>query len=96
MPQQWKVSKNNTTIKGNGTDELIVTLHSTDIVKVTPKEIILDTGGWFTLTTKSRMQQVSHQFNLGYTVFQKDGSWFVQYKGAVIPFDGKTKITLEK
>lgn len=94
MPQQFKISGNNTTIRGNA-DQTIITLHHTDIVTITPKTIILNTGGWFTNTTKTRMQQVSHQFNLGYNVFQKDGLWFVEYKGLVKPFS-TVKITLEK
>ena len=64
-------------------------------VKGDEKIQYLNTGGWFTNTTKTRMQQVSHQFNLGYNVFQKDGSWFVDYKGIEKPFS-TDKITLER
>ena len=95
MPQQFKISGNNTTIRGNADQTLIITLHHTDIVTITPKQIILNTGGWFTNTTKTRMQQVSHQFNLGYNVFQKKGSWFVDFKGIEKPFN-TDKITLER
>lgn len=37
---------------------LRVRLHGTDIVTLTPKEIILQTGGWNTRTTFRRMNQV--------------------------------------
>ena len=57
---------------------LIVRYWNTDIVKVTSTSIILDNGGYYTATTKRRMNQASLQFGLGFNVFQKDYQWFVQ------------------
>lgn len=45
------------------------------------KTIRLDTGGWFTNTTKLRMNQASNEFCLGYWVSQVKGKWYVNYKG---------------
>lgn len=69
---------------------LSVKYHGTEVVKVSPgqKKIILDTGGWFTNTTKTRMNQASNQFNLGYTVYQKNKQWFTDYKGETYAFNG--------
>ena len=95
MGTNLRVSKNNTTIK-SADGWTVVTLHGTDVVKFNDKEIILNTGGWKTVTTKARMNQVSNQFGLGYSVYQEDGTWYVchgydgngQYKHNDIEFTG--------
>jgi len=57
--------------------QTIVSYHKTDVVKFTKKVITLNSGGWKTATTKNRMVQASNQFGLGFSVFQKQGGWFV-------------------
>ena len=57
--------------------------HSTDVARFARRidgvnEIVLNSGGWMTNTTKTRMVQFANQFNLNYGVFQRDGEWFVQ------------------
>jgi len=80
------VKKGNTTISNeNGLTR--VTLYHTDVVTFDDKEIILDTGGYETLTTKDRMNSTSEKYGLGYRIFQKDYAWYVDYKGKTIPFD---------
>ena len=64
-----------------------VCYHNTEVVKITDDEIILDTGGWYTATTKRRMNQASLQYNLGFAVYQVNFSWYVDYKGDTIPFE---------
>jgi hypothetical protein len=64
--------------------------HNTDVVSFNDKEIILNTGGWRTKTTKLRMNQASNQFALGYTVYQKNGTWYVEHKGETIRFSEDT------
>lgn len=64
-----------TNVAGEG--HTIVRYHETPVVIVTPTKIILNTGGWFTSTTKSRMNQASNQWGLGYKVYQKDYQWYV-------------------
>ena len=39
--------------------------------------VTLDTGGYFTPTTKKRMNQASDEFGLGYRVQQIKGDWYV-------------------
>ena len=48
--------------------------------------IILDTGGWFTPTTKTRMNQTSNAFGLGFQVYQKNYEWFADYNGKTYEF----------
>lgn len=43
----------------------------------------LQTGGWLTATTKSRMNQFSNEFCAGrFSVYQKAGDWFVHFRGS--------------
>lgn len=84
-----------------GTARTIVTIdgkryysyHRTAVVIVDTKAdtIRLDSGGWLTVTTKTAMNQVSNQDELGFRVFARDGDWFVSWMGRDIPFrDGMT------
>ena len=63
-----------------------VVYHFTCVVKFNQNKIILNSGGWHTQTTKNRMNQASNQYNLGYRVYQKDFTWYVDYKGQTIEF----------
>ena len=74
---------------------ITVVYHNTRVVDATPEHITLDTGGGKTVTTKLRMNQASTQFNLGYTVYQQKGQWFVHYRGVTRPFD-QDEIILER
>lgn len=85
MAQQWKVSGVATSIRDEG-GRMVIRYHNTDVVAFDSNEIVLDSGGWQTNTTKTRMNQASNQFNLGYNVYQKAGRWFVKYNGKDIPF----------
>lgn len=61
--------------------------HKTAIVKkYYDGKIKLNSGGWFTRTTKTAMNQASNQDNLGFGVFQKNHDWFVTYKEETLPF----------
>ena len=75
----------------NDNSVTMVCYHNTPVVKITDDEIILNSGGWLTATTKRRMNQASLQYNLGFAVYQVNFSWYVDYKGNTIPFeDGLT------
>lgn len=89
MSQQYKVGKHATTIR-KSENYLAVRYHATDIVKADDEDIVLDHGGWCTPTTKTRLNQASNQFDLGYHVYQKDGDWFVEYKGKVFAWIEQT------
>ena len=72
-----------------------VIYHRTPVVHWDKDKIVLDTGGWFTNTTKLRMNQASNQYGLGYSVYQKAHQWYVEYRGQVRAFDGMM-LTLER
>ena len=63
-----------------------VKYHSTDVVTFKDDVINLDTGGWESVTTKVRMNQASRQFGLGFSVYQRNYKWFVDFKGETIEF----------
>lgn len=90
MAQQWEVGRHKTTVYNDGT-HTCVKYHQTDVVKFNEKEIILDTGGWFTATTKKRMNQASNQFGLGYHVSQMNYGWYCTFDdGPALKFNGNT------
>jgi len=84
-----RVGSHKTYIRSSG-QSIIVRYHNTDVVKFTPKTITLNTGGWKTNTTKTRMNQASNQYGLGFSVSQVKGVWYVSHKGKKIPFKGNT------
>ena len=66
--------------------------HNTPVVRFNSNEVILNDGGWRTNTTKTRMNQTSRNYGLGFNVFQKDYAWFVEYNGTVIPYSCGMKL----
>jgi len=100
MAQQTQIGSHKTSVF---TEEgyTRVVYHSTCIVKFNHEEVILNSGGYSTATTKTRMNQASSQFELGYHIFQKDFDWFVRFYNQegilqVVPFfDGISFARLE-
>lgn len=85
MSQQHKLGTTATTVStSDGMTR--VTFYHTDVVRFNAEKIILDSGGWKTATTKTRMNQASNQFDLGFSVFQKDHEWFVEVDGKPFVF----------
>ena len=73
-------------------NKLIVTYHSTAVVLIkNNRYVTLNSGGWYTNTTKTRMNQASNQFDLGYRVYQKNFDWFVEHNGKTYEFIGNSK-----
>ena len=83
------ISRYQTKIKSSPAGQTQVIFYYTPVVSFDNKQIILNSGGWWTMSTKKRMNQVSEFYGLGFRVFQKAGDWFVDYKNAVQPFDSR-------
>lgn len=97
MNKYNKIGKTATSVITDLDGVIRVVYHNTNVVTVAPdKSVILYTGGYQTKTTKARMNQASHQFDLGYSVYQKDHDWYVEYQGATIKFEGKTLVLESK
>ena len=66
---------------------LMVSYHNTIVVKVTNNRYVtLNTGGWYSDTTKRRMNQASNQYGLRYSVYQVDFTWYVSIGDDVQPY----------
>lgn len=81
------MNKNNVKVSMDG-NNITVTFYGTQIVSVSPYTVWLNTGGYFTATTKRHMNHASDEFGLGYSVYQVKGEWYVKHGSGVIPFDG--------
>lgn len=96
MSQMHRIGKKKTTVRTeNG--KTTVTLYSTAVLIHDPaaKTATLNSGGYETNTTKTRINQASNQFGLGIGVFQRKFDWFVSLiDGREVPFhDGMTVAT---
>lgn len=76
MSKQNTIGRHKTSIRHEG-PATHIRYQQTDVVSFTDTEIILRTGGWNTVTTKTRMNQAARQFGLGYGVSQQNGQWYV-------------------
>jgi hypothetical protein len=100
MPSMNKLSSYKTTIASDGT-HTVVTYQKTQIVRWNDAEIILDFGGWDSVTTRRKMNQASNQFILGYTVYREKEETYVQPHGVLdrevprIAYDG-SKIVIDR
>lgn len=70
-------------------DETVIRLHATDIVRKRPDgSVILESGGWKTVTTKDRMNGA---LPAGYSLSQSSGMWSIRRHSdgaSVAYFDG--------
>ena len=88
MAQQDKVGSVHTAIQRSRDGITRIVYHSTSVVEIAPDgSVTLDSGGWRTSTTKTRMNQASNQFALGFQVYAKSGAWFVSFDGRELPFN---------
>ena len=78
-----------TTIRVAPTGEIIGQYQLTDVATLKNDTVYLNTGGWFTRTTKVRMNQFANHFCNGrFSVYQKNHEWFVRLAdGTVLPFN---------
>ena len=73
-----------------------IVYHSTQVVRFNDKEIILNTGGFKTSTTKTRMNQASMQFRLGFRVYQRKYEWYIAYMGETYEYDTSKRMVLNR
>lgn len=95
MGQQQTVGKHKTTVSvSDGWTRVVY--HKTTVVKFNQSQIVLDTGGWITSTTKTRMNQTSNQFGLGFGVHQKNFQFYVSFKDKFYQFGPDHTLTLNR
>lgn len=99
MTQTRRLSKNNTKVMHNGLGMTVI-LHDTIIIQLRiDGTLILDSGGWRTATTKTRMNQFANEHCGGrFHVYQKKGEWYVRFPYLEwredIPFEDGMEIRL--
>ena len=84
-------SKDNTCVTYDPTNNMSaeVYLHGNHIATVTDNDLTLYSGGgWFTNTTKSRLNALLDEFVPSMGIFQKNWTWFLSDRldGSVVPF----------
>ena len=96
MAQQQTIGTHKTTIATDN-DVLMVTYHNTIVVKVVDNRYVtLNSGGWYTNTTKTRMNQASRQYGLRYSVYQVDFTWYVSIGDDMQPYYDGIVIDVEE
>lgn len=75
--------------------EYIARLYDTNIVVSNGRNLVLNSGGWFTNHTKKCMNIFLSPFNA--RIFQKKGEWFVSYLNecateVTVPFQDNMQI----
>jgi hypothetical protein len=95
MTNLYKFQGVETTTMTDRDGALVGYYRGTPVARKAGNVITLQTGGWFSRTTKVRMNQFSHHFvNGSFGVYQKNYQWFVDVKGQTLPFNGSS-ITFE-
>ena len=82
-------SNSNTFVEYNSnTDCSTIVLHRTAIAVYDHKNqaLKLNTGGWYSVTTKSRLNAILQELIAGARVFQKDFNWFLSYNNQTHDF----------
>ena len=91
MTNLYKFQGVETTTATDRDGALVGYYRGTPVARKAGNVITLNTGGWFSRTTKVRMNQFSHNFtNHAYSVYQRKHQWFVDVNGQTIPFNGNS------
>ena len=83
-------SNSNTKVDYNSnTNCSTVVLHRTAIAVYDHKNqaLKLNTGGWYSVTTKSRLNAILSELITGASVFQRDFIWFLNYNNQTHDFN---------
>ena len=86
MSRHNEVGSHKTAVYQNENGLTAIRYHSTEVVQFDGDIIYLNSGGWRSVTTKLRMNQASQQYGLGYSVYQRNFEWFVDYNGETLKF----------
>jgi exopolysaccharide biosynthesis protein len=94
MAQMSKVRGTATKVTHGAGNDVSVRYHQTEVARREGSRVTLNSGGWQTNTTKTRMVQFSREFCDGiFGVYQDKGQWFVSFCDGRTPekcefFDG--------
>jgi hypothetical protein len=89
MTNLYKFQGVQTTVATDRDGALVGYYRGTPVARLAGDVVTLNTGGWFSRTTKVRMNQFSHNFtNHAFGVYQLKGDWFVDVNGQTLKFNG--------
>ena len=77
MANMQKIGSHKTTVRTENNNR-IVRYHNTDVVTFNDKFIYLNNGGFMTNTTKVRINQTANEYGLGFKLYQRNYTWFVE------------------
>jgi len=83
-------SNSNTFVEYNeSTNCSTIVLHRTAIAVYdhNTQALKLNTGGWYSVTTKSRLNAILSELIVGARVFQRDFNWFLNYNNVTHDFN---------
>lgn len=86
------IGHHKTAVYTDSNKDLCVRYHQTVVWRQHPNgRVTLNSGGWRTNTTKTRINQAFRQYGYPYQVVQKNFEWFVSGPAGSVPFtDGMT------
>lgn len=65
--------------------------YETNIFVESPGKVVLSSGGLFSVTTKSHINKCFAALGMNASIYQKNGTWFVEFQGVEHTFyDGIT------
>ena len=86
------IKQHATVIFDNDDGFTYVIYHKTAVVKFNDDDVILNSGGWDTKTTKDRMNQTADEYGLNYIVYQNKFNWYVIYDKKCYPFEDNMQL----
>ena len=88
MTQTHTIGKHATTVKHFDNGNVAVNYQATRVVLANGNTgtVRLDSGGWKTQTTKTRMNQFANQYGMKFHVYQLRGEWYVETPSGTIEF----------
>lgn len=82
--EQLKLTRCNTSAWINPLDESIsIYYHDNFIARIIPwnNKLTVSNSGWYTSTTKKRINQIFRAFKIDAYVYQRNFTWYLSYKG---------------
>jgi len=96
MSQQHKIGSHKTSVFTDSNGFVNVVYHSTPVIQFNLEKrlVYLNSGGYRTATTKTRINQACNQFNLPISVYQKNFEWYIRNdsKDYTMPFKDGTVV----
>ena len=91
MPRMDKIGTHKTRVLESTNGHFSIHYHNTEVFRREGDHVILRTGGWRSLTTKTRMNQAARALNLPFQVRQSKWEWFIEIRPLASP---DTPVTL--